>query len=129
SMPPGLAQLSSAMAVAPPSIFRTSVLLSSPRVRSPWTWAATASSSSAGCWASRAEELDAVAAHVHGDAAARTLHVPEPARVGAVVLLGLLDQVDLAQRPLIDELLEPDVFRRETQLLGVHQLDLGPSAR
>src|SRR5262249_37809139 len=64
-----------------------------------------------------AEELDGMAAHVHGNAAAGTAHVPEPAGVRAVVLLGLLDEMDLAESALVDELLEPDVLWREAELL------------
>jgi hypothetical protein len=75
-----------------------------------------------------AEELDRVAAHVHRHPAAAAAHVPEPGGVWTVVLLRLLHQVDPAQRPLIDELLEADVLGREAQLLGVHELDLGLAA-
>src|SRR5207247_1019119 len=59
-----------------------------------------------------AEELESVTAHVERHAAARTLHVPEPRRVRPVVLLGLLDEVGPAQRPLVEEPLQPHVLRR-----------------
>ncbi len=66
--------------------------------------------------------FDRVAAHVQQHAAARSLHVPEPGHVGAVVLLGLLDQERLAHGALVDQRLGPHVFGGEQQLLGVEQV-------
>ena len=66
-----------------------------------------------------AEELDRVAAHVHRHPAAAAPGVVEPAGVRPVVLLGLLDQVDPAERPSSTSCLEPDVLRSEAELLGV----------
>jgi hypothetical protein len=45
--------------------------------------------------------------------------------VRAGVLLALLDDDDVAQRPLVDELLGAHVLRCEEQLLGVHHLHPG----
>ena len=62
-----------------------------------------------------------MAAHVHEDAAAGVLHVPEPVRVRAVVALQLPRVVDLAQGALVRELLGADVFGGEAEVLPVHQ--------
>jgi hypothetical protein len=74
------------------------------------------------------EEFNGVAAHVHGDAAAGAIDVPEMRSVRAVVFFRLFKQDGSAKRAAIEELFEADVFRRETQLLGVHQFDLGFAA-
>ena len=75
-----------------------------------------------------AEELDGVAAHVHGHAAAGSLDVPEMRGVRAVVLLRLLQERGPAQRAGIQQLLEADVLGGEAQLLGIHQLHAGRAA-
>ena len=75
-----------------------------------------------------AKELDGVAAHVHGDAAAGALDVPEVRRVRAVVLFGLFEQCGLAQRAGIEELFQADVFGGEAKLLGIHQFHVGLAA-
>ena len=70
-----------------------------------------------------AAERDAVAAHVHEDAAARARDVPEPVGVRPEVLLALLDEVDLAEGAFPRHLLGLDVLGREEELLGVHEED------
>ena len=75
------------------------------------------------------EELEGVATHVERHAAAGPIGVPEPRRVRPIVLLRLLHHVDVAQRPLVGELLEPHVLGREAELLGVHELDARSVAR
>src|SRR6266850_8100614 len=69
-----------------------------------------------------AKEFDSVTAHVHGDAAPRSSHVPEMVRVRAVVLFGLLEQSGLSERARIEQLLQANIFWSETKLLGIHQL-------
>src|SRR5690606_25718198 len=64
-----------------------------------------------------ASELDGVAAHVEQDATARQADVPEPRRVRPVVLLALLDEEHIAERPLVDEPLGAHILRREAQHL------------
>src|ERR1017187_4316365 len=73
-----------------------------------------------------AKELDGVATHVEGDSAAAATGVEEPGRVGAVVLLRLLHEVNLAESAFTDQLLEPDVLGREAQLFGITQEHPGP---
>jgi hypothetical protein len=41
----------------------------------------------------------------------------------AIMLFRLFEEHRLTQRALVEKLLQADVFRRETKLLGVHQFD------
>ena len=50
----------------------------------------------------------------HGYATAGTLNVPEPRSVRAVVLLGLFDQVQLAEPAFVHQLFQPYVLRCKT---------------
>jgi len=68
-----------------------------------------------------AEELDRVATHVHRHAAAGAVHIPEMRGMRAIMFLRLLEQDRLTQRAAVQQLFESHVFRREAQLLGVHQ--------
>jgi len=68
-----------------------------------------------------AGELDAVAAHVEQDAAARAVYIPEPGHVWSGMLFALFDQEGLADGPFLDELFGPHVLGGEAQLLGVHE--------
>ena len=76
-----------------------------------------------------AGELDTMAAHVQHHATAAPGHIPKPGSMGTIVLLRLLDEIDGAQRTLIDQLLEPDILGSKAQFLGIHQLHTGSIAR
>ncbi len=75
-----------------------------------------------------AGELDGVTAHVHEDAAAGEVHIPEPVGVGPVVAFELPHVVDAAQGALVHELFGAHVLGCEAQLLRVHELDARPAA-
>ena len=66
-----------------------------------------------------------MAAHVREHAAAGAIDIPEVGRVGAVVLLRLLDQGRAAERAGVEQRLHPHILRREAHLLGIHEEHAG----
>ena len=64
-----------------------------------------------------------MAAHVHEDATAGFVDIPEPVGVRAGMLLALLHQIHFAERTLIRHLFRLEIFRRKEQLFGVRQHD------
>jgi hypothetical protein len=64
-----------------------------------------------------ADDLDAVAAHVHHHAAARERALPEPVRVRPVVCHDVLDLEDAAEGAFVQPLLGAHVARREADEL------------
>ena len=66
-----------------------------------------------------------MAAHVREHAAAGAIDIPEVGRMGAVVLLRLLDEGRAAKRTGVEQRLHPHVLRREAHLLGIHEEHAG----
>ena len=69
-----------------------------------------------------------MAAHVREHAAAGAVHVPEVGRMGAVMLLGLLDEGGAAERTGVEQRLHAHIFGREADLFGVHEEHAGVGA-
>jgi hypothetical protein len=68
-------------------------------------------------------EGDAVTSHVHKNAAAGAIDIPEPGGVRAEVFLGLFDEVDLAESAFVGHLFGFDVLRGKEQFLSVEKED------
>ena len=63
--------------------------------------------------------------HVQRHSPSAFLDIPKPIRMRPIVLLGLLHQIGLANRSLIHQPLQSQIFWAKAQLLGIHELHAG----